>query len=736
MRARGGIHVGWPLADTAKMSSTLRLLPRGSIPELIQRNGHILLVAGVLMIVSAFILPLPVWLLDTLVAINIAIGIGLLLMAIYIPTPTAFASFPNVLLITTLFRLALSIATTRAILLHAEAGNIINAFGDMVAGGNLVVGLVVFIIITVVQFIVVAKGAERVAEVAARFSLDAMPGKQLSIDSDLRSGMIDKDEAKRKRKLLELESQLHGSLDGAMKYVKGDAIASIIIIIVNLLAGLAIGVLMKGQTIGQSFTTYSILTVGEGMVAQIPALLAAFSAGLIVTRTPSEANENLGSSISGQIFAQPKVFVASGFVACLLMLVPGFPVVVFAVMGIACFGIGYLLKPAIYAPLLRRIGFAAHVSAEEKREEASRTSHRSEEFAPISPITLSLSVSLLDQMEPQKLNAGLEVIRQSVFADLGVVLPQTEVVFAQDHPPRTYRLSIFGVPVAHGELLEGYWLKRVTNAAGDTRSLPKLAAPISGAAVQSGQHALGEWVPQGDAERHAEKLGGAQGGAAAETPSFLHGVDLVLFHVKHALTRHASQFLGIQEVNQLLGRVSQQYPDLVKESVRVLPPQRIADVLKRLVEESISIRNLRDILESLAEWGAREKDIVMLTEYVRLGLKRYLSDKYAGNDRRMSSILLDPEVEDHFRRSLQVSNSGTILAIDPETAQRFLVSLRSAVSAQAIEGRTSQLTVLTAMDIRRYVRKLVESDFPLLPVLSYGELETDIQVNPAGRVFW
>jgi type III secretion protein V len=721
------------------MSSTLNSLTRGSVPELIQRYGHILLVAAVLMIVCTIILPLPIWLVDTLVGINIAIGVGLLLMAIYIPTPTAFASFPNVLLITTLFRLSLSIATCRAILAHGEGGHIIQAFGDMVAAGNLVVGLVIFTIITVVQFIVVAKGAERVAEVAARFSLDAMPGKQLSIDSDLRSGMIDKDEAKRKRKLLELESQLHGSLDGAMKYVKGDAICSIIIVIINILAGLAIGVLQRDMKIAEAFSTYSILTVGEGMVAQLPALLAAFSAGLIVTRTTSDANENLGSSIAGQVFAQPKVFVASGFVALLLMLMPGFPMMIFAIMGIACFVIGYMLKPSIYAPLLRRIGFAASVSAEEKREEASRSSRRADEFAPISPISLSLSTSLQDQLSAPRLNEGLDAIRQKVFSDLGVVLPQADVSFATELPPRTYRLSIFGVPVATGELLEGYSLKRITEAPSDTRSLPKLAAPVAaGAAVSAGQHALGEWVPQAEAERFAQVDGisGSNSGSATEPPLFLQGAELVLFHTSHALTRHASQFLGIQEVNQLLGRVAQQYPDLVKEAVRVLPPQRIADVLKRLVEESISIRNLRDILESLAEWGAREKDIVMLTEYVRLGLKRYLSDKYSGGDRRMSSILLDPEVEDHFRRSLQVSNSGTILAIDPETAQRFLGSLRAAVAGQADEKRHMRLTVLTAMDIRRYVRKLVENDFPLLPVLSYGELETDIQVHPAGRVFW
>ena len=314
------------------------------------RFTDIALVAGIVAIIALMIVPLPTWAIDVLVAVNIAGGVLLLLLAIYVANPLEFSVFPSVLLISTLFRLALSIATTRMILLHGEAGHIIQTFGHMVAGGNLVVGLVVFLIITVVQFIVIAKGSERVAEVAARFSLDAMPGKQMSIDSDLRSGLIDKDEARRRRRVLENESKLNGSLDGAMKFVKGDAIAGIIIIIINLLGGLAIGVLQLDMAMGDAAVKYSILTIGDGMVTQIPALLGAMSAGLLVTRTTDdEHDKHLGDAIGRQLTAKPRVLLVAGGLCLLFAMVPGFPVVVFVLLGVALFTSGAMLTPALRA---------------------------------------------------------------------------------------------------------------------------------------------------------------------------------------------------------------------------------------------------------------------------------------------------------------------------------------------------------------------------------------------------
>ncbi|MDE0855937.1 MAG: FHIPEP family type III secretion protein, partial [Nevskia sp.] len=319
-----------------------------------------LLALGVVAIVALMILPLPLLLVDALVACNILFGVSLLLLAIYIPGPTAFSSFPSVLLLTTLFRLSLSIAITRLILLDADAGRIIETFGQLVAGGNLVVGIVVFLIITVVQFIVIAKGAERVAEVAARFTLDAMPGKQLSIDSDLRSGLIDKDEARRRRRRLEVESQLHGALDGAMKFVKGDSIAGIVIIIINILGGLAVGVLQLGLPLSEAVRTYSILTIGDGLVGQIPALLSSIAAGLIVTRTASEdGDQHLGAAIGREITGHPRVILIGGLLALFLALVPGFPWPVFAALGLSLIG-AWVWRGrhqfSVIAALLRRVG--------------------------------------------------------------------------------------------------------------------------------------------------------------------------------------------------------------------------------------------------------------------------------------------------------------------------------------------------------------------------------------------
>ena len=368
---------------------SLLAAPDGAAPRRGLGYSDVILAFGAVLIISVMILPLPLVVIDALVAINISIGFGLLLLGIYIPNPVAFSSFPSVLLLTTLFRLAISIAITKSILLHADGGHIVETFGTLVAGNNLVVGLVVFLIITVVQFIVIAKGSERVAEVAARFTLDAMPGKQLSIDSDLRAGLIDKDEARRKRRLLETESQLHGSLDGAMKFVKGDAICGIVIILVNLLGGLAIGVLQKGMTLGQATHTYSILTIGDGLVSQIPAILATMAAGLVVTRTTGEIDDrHLGDAISRQIGAQPRVALITGLLALLMTLVPGFPWPVFLVLAVALLGYSAWRYRYEFESLRRMF----RISDEEIS--AALRPVETDDFAPPPPLLLELSPAL------------------------------------------------------------------------------------------------------------------------------------------------------------------------------------------------------------------------------------------------------------------------------------------------------------------------------------------------------
>ncbi|HEX7813939.1 flagellar biosynthesis protein FlhA, partial [Dyella sp.] len=414
-----------------------------------KRNySDLVLVAGVVAIIALMILPLPMLLIDALVALNMLIGIGLLLIAIYIPTPVAFSSFPSVLLLTTLFRLALSIAITRSILLNADGGHIIDTFGNLVVGGDLIVGLVVFLIITVVQFIVVAKGAERVAEVAARFSLDAMPGKQLSIDSDLRSGLLEKDEARRRRRLLEIESQLHGSLDGAMKFVKGDAIAGIVIILINLLGGLGVGVMMHDMSLSEATHTYSVLTIGDGLVAQIPALLASISAGLIVTRTAGDEEErNLGAIIGKQISGEPRVLMIIGFIALGMMLVPGFPALVFLPIGTALVMVAaWRMRERV--GVLRRVFKVPENQAELLPPDVADT----DALSPPPGLLLEVHLAALQSLGSTQVRNLLRQIVGGLREEYGVPLPSPALRAGLGLPENGYALFAYGVRIGYGVL--------------------------------------------------------------------------------------------------------------------------------------------------------------------------------------------------------------------------------------------------------------------------------------------
>jgi len=636
-----------------------------SKPSVLARYGDLVLVAGVAMIVALMVLPLPLLLVDLLVATNIACGIVLLLIAIYVRSPLEFSVFPSVLLITTLFRLSLSIATTRMILLDANAGHIIDTFGKLVAGGNLVVGLVVFLIITVVQFIVIAKGAERVAEVAARFTLDAMPGKQLSIDSDLRSGLIDKDEARRRRRELEQESKLHGSLDGAMKFVKGDAIASIVIVVINLLGGLAIGVLQKDMSLSHAMTTYSILTIGEGMVAQIPALLGAMAAGLIVTRaTDEEKDRHLGDAIGRQIGAKPRVLLVAGGLCLFMAVVPGFPAVVFVALAVVLAAMGALLTPALRT-LIDRWSRPAIDSAFRRTEVAPAVmSTGLPEVRPAVPLLLELPTSAVPGARAQILLHQLEHVLDRFQLGLGVTLPRINI---HPQPPAQgdaarpeWRLLAFEVPIAQGEL-----------PADDS-------------------YALAEAVYQ-------------------------------------ALRRHAHLFLGTQETSALLTRASADYPDVVKEVLRALPLARVAEILRRMVEEEVAIRNQRDILEALADAAQREKDVYALAEMARIALKRQLSHAVAPQG-VLRAVLLMPELEEQLRGAIRVSGGMQQLALDPHDAQAAMRALASAVRAHR------PTAIVTAVDVRRHVRKLIEADCFDTPVLSYHELMPTLKLEVLHRV--
>lgn len=639
---------------------------RATVFEL-RRYGDIVLALGVMAIMCLMVLRLPTSVIDVLVAINIASGVALLLVALYVPHPVAFNSFPSVLLISTLFRLSLSVATTRLILLDAHAGHIIDAFGEFVAGGNLVVGIVVFIIITIVQFIVIAKGAERVAEVAARFTLDAMPGKQLSIDSDLRSGLIDKDEAKRRRSLLERESQLNGALDGAMKFVKGDAIASIIIVIVNLLGGLTIGVLQRDLAVGEAMHLYSILTIGDGMVAQIPALLSAMAAGLIVTRSAGEGRDgHLGETIGRQIMAHPRALLMTGFISLMMALVPGFPTLVF----IALAAVAFVL--AQYGTAAQHREDAAHRSGFAQPGRAFAASGDASAATDASCLAQPLIIELGAPLEPAELaelrRAVCDTAARSAAA-LGVRFPEPGCVVVPQANTAAWRILIFDVPVA--------------------------TAPP---------------------------------GAGFDTAAVERELDSVL-------TRHAERFVGVQEASNLLDGAAEQYPALVKEVLRQIPAQRVAEVLRNLLREGIPVRNLRDVLEALAEWGSREKDVGGLTEFVRIHLKRYMTNRYADAARRIEALVIDGASEELVRRALTETPAGQLLMLSPKQVGDLRGSLRTELDRLGSNAPGNAVPPLvTSVDVRRHIRQVLEPVHAGLAVISYQELLSDVEIRPLGTV--
>lgn len=615
---------------------------------LIARFSDLFLVVGIVAIVALMVLPLPLWLIDLLVAVNIASGLVLLLIAVYVTGPLEFSVFPSVLLMTTLFRLALSIATTRMILLHADGGHIIATFGKMVAGGNIVVGLVVFLIITVVQFIVIAKGAERVAEVAARFSLDAMPGKQLSIDSDLRSGLIDKDEAKRRRRTLELESKLHGSLDGAMKFVKGDAIAGIVIILINLLGGLAIGVLQKDLSMADAVHRYSILTIGEGMVAQIPALLGAMAAGLLVTRTNDDENDrHLGDAIRKQLSAKPRVHLMAAGICLLLATVPGFPPLVFGLLALV-FGAAGVMLSGWGSDWL-----AQHLPKRQRRHpEPAALKTAQPRVRPSVPLLLELPQSMLSD-GGMAVTRAVEAMLDEMQLDQGLPLP---------------RLAL------HGRVGRDGW------------RLLAHEVPLS-----EGTQAL-------DAQALAEQ-------------------------VRQALRRNATLFIGIQETSELLNRAQAELADVVKEVLRALPVQKVTEVLRRLAAEEVSIRNLRDILEALAEAAQREKDVQALTEMTRIALRRQTHHRVCPNG-ELTALLLTPELESLLRGALHVSGGVAQLAVAPDQARQFAAEVQARVEALRPQA------IVCAIDLRAHLRKLLEVECFDTPVLSFHELLPTLRLTP------
>ena len=679
--------------------------------------SDILLVIGVVGIIAMMILPLPTFIVDFLLASNLCIAVSLVMMSMYIRRPLQFSSFPTVLLLSTLLRLGMNITTTRLVLIQANAGEVIETFGKFVVAGNLIVGAVIFLIVTILQFLVIAKGAERVAEVAARFTLDAMPGKQMSIDADMRAGAIDLEEAKRRRYEVETTNQLFGAMDGAMKFVKGDAIAGIIIVVVNILGGIAVGMLQKGMDLSEALQRYSILTIGDGLVSQIPSLMIAITAGIIVTRVAGEDSPALGQEISQQVLAQPKAILVAGIMLLLFALIPGFPKPQFLAIGGVVATIGFVLIRSP-EPAATVSGTKTHSGTKVALSGPEDAPHRGrrEQFTATAPLSIMISSGLKNGLNLTALEHKLDEVSEAIFMDLGVLVPTTQLTFSTAFSSQSeYRILVQEVPVASGDLRTGWVIAR-----DKARQLE-----VSGIEFETAPQFLPDvecnWVRRDSAKKLAD-LGIAS----------MNNEEIIGYHLACVMRQYAGSMIGMQETKQILDQVETQFAELSREVQRVVPIQRLAQIFSRLVEEGISIRNLRTILETVIEWGPREKDTVVLVEYVRAALKQYISYRFSGGQNLLPSYVLTPAVEENIRKSLRQSSSGNYLAMNARDRQAFIEATQQVIGD--LTDATRKPVILTSMDIRRYVKKLVETVYPDIPVLSYQELTEQITTQPLGKI--
>ena len=654
----------------------------------------VMLAAMLLMAIFMMIVPLPTLLVDVLIAINLTLSITLLMMAVYIREPLEFSAFPAVLLITTLYRLALTISTSRLILLQHDAGEIVYTFGDFAVGGNLAVGLIVFAIITVVQFIVITKGSERVAEVSARFSLDGMPGKQMSIDGDMRAGVIDADEARRQRALVQKESQLYGAMDGAMKFVKGDAIASIIVILVNIFGGICVGVFMHDMSAGDAAATYAILSVGDGLIAQIPALLISIAAGIIVTRVPGETRRNLASELSAQILRQRQALWIVAAVLVLFGLLPGFPAPVFLTLATAVAGLAWRVQ---------RNG-RAH-GADEDTAGADKDAAGTPHIGAV-PLLLRVHPALA---HGDALASRLAELRSAKLEQLGLPLPEIKLQLDPAMAPRQMAFLLYQEPVLELEVRPLVLLDASTAALAQATAHDAL--PFSGITLQ--------WVPPEQAAA-----------LASQGHTLYQGVECVVHLVSLAVDRYAAELVGVQEARYLMDQMEQRYAELVKELQRQLPVSRVADILQRLVAEGVSIRDLRAVFEALVEWAPREKDPLMLAEYARLALRRQVVGRQRRGEPTIRAWVIGNRIEQTIRESIRQTSAGSYSALSPEENEAILGEIRAAVQ----HSGTDRHALITAIDVRRFVRKLVEKDLFALPVLSYQDLGDEVELTVLGHI--
>ena len=678
----------------------------------LMRHSDVFLAGGVLMIVLMMVVPLPTIVLDLLLSISIASAVTILVVSLYTNEPLEFSALPTLLLLITLFRLALNVSSTRSVLLHGDAGAIIHSFGSFVVGGNIVVGLVIFLILMVIQFVVITNGAGRVAEVAARFTLDAMPGKQMSIDADMNAGLITEQEARARRRTIEREADFYGAMDGASKFVKGDAVAAILIVAINAIGGFAIGMLQHGLSATESLDKFTLLTVGDGLVTALPALLISTATGIIVTRAGAAEGSNLGRDVATQLFTNPKVLLICGVMLLGVAAVPGLPKIPFVAIGGAMTFTAVSLRSR-----LKQEALVAVVEAQEQQRAESTSVDSVVNLLQIDPLEVEVGyglIPLVDEESGGNLLGRITLIRRQIAVELGVVVPTIRIRDNLQLPPNTYVVKLRGIEVARGELLASYLLAMNAGLADE---------PLDG--VPTTEPAFGlpaTWIVASNRER-AEMLGYT----VVDPPSVL------ATHLTELIRKYAPDLLSRQDTQTLLNNLKKEYPavvdDLIPAQLTIGEAQR---VLQNLLAERVSIRDLVSIAETLANASRATRDPELLTEFVRQALSRQLSAQFADEVGRLHVITLSPRLEQALGGGLQQTDQGSNIVLEPGLAHRIIQA--TGHEAERLVNGGHQALVLCSSRIRRPFRKLVERMLPNLIVLSYSEVSQSVDVQSLGMV--
>jgi flagellar biosynthesis protein FlhA len=672
------------------------------------QHTDVFLAVGVLTILGVMIVPVPTYVMDFLLTLNISLSLLVLMLTIYVTRPLEISVFPGLLLILTLFRLSLNVAATRLILSQANAGRLIAAFGDVVVSGNYILGFIVFIIIIIIQFVVITKGAGRVAEVAARFTLDAMPGKQMAIDADLNAGMIDEKEARRRRDEISREADFYGAMDGASKFVRGDAVAGILITLINVIGGFAIGVWQHGMSLLQSLQTYTLLTVGDGLVTQIPALITSTAAGIIVTRASSA--DNLGRDIAQQLMGRPQAGLIAGFMLVGLGLLPGLPTWPFLLIGSMLVGMGFLGRRSQQRRQAEKLAA--------QQQEAVRPEERPEDYLRVDLLEVEIGyqlVPLVDAKQGGDLIERIVQIRKVAAMEMGFIVPPVRVRDNIQLKPSEYQIKIKGDPVARGEMQSNSLL------AID----PGLAeGPIEGTPTTDPAFGLpARWIGPTQREK-AELLG----------YNVVEPVAVLATHLTEVINSHASELLGRQETQHLLDELKRTHPSLIDEIVpNVVPLSKVQRVLHNLLAERVPVRDLRTILETLADYSDL-KDVEVLSEYVRTALRRSICNLLLKEapEEGIAVLTMSGRLEELIRESMQMTPAGLNVALAPDLASQLFRNLGAAIDKMIANGQ--QPVVLNAPHVRLAFRKLTAANFPSLFVLSYNEIAPGVEVSAVGSL--